>query len=174
MKIGLIISCLLLFTGFSLFADEADILEIRQLYTNIIKDVEANILYHSRIKVNEEDLPWRALGTFGQTMDIYFNDSIKTDYYPVIFIKITSVLSAGDRKEEYLFDKDGNLVFVFYEIYYKDDIEHRLYFKNNKLIQYKQGNEFIDISLAENEQLVQWLITRGTKLYDFTFNVLMQ
>ncbi|MBN1523864.1 MAG: hypothetical protein JW904_05235 [Spirochaetales bacterium] len=157
-----------------MYADEQhDIAEIHQLYTNVIHRAKSDGMYHAHITVNEEDHSWRALGTFAQDMDIYFDDSLKTEDGPLIYVKIAAKLSAGYRNEEYLFNADGNLVFVFYEDHYHEDVKHHIYLKNSAPFLYKKGDEEIRKNLDAEEFPLQWCIARGKRLYDFTFYVLM-
>ena len=90
------------------------------------------------------------------------------------FYRPTSVFRIAVSSQEYLFNEKGNLVFVFYEDFYNENVAHRVYFRDNALLQYSMGKEVIDAVRAEKETRLKWIIERGAKLRDFTFGVLMR
>ncbi|MPL99802.1 hypothetical protein SDC9_46023 [bioreactor metagenome] len=168
MKTLLAIACFSIFINS--YSQQDKILEIREYYYSVKKTIESQTpdsawtYYSDQIIRNRQDLPWRAIGIFHDTITFWYSDLMSaamendtegdsTD--ALVLVTSSAQLSMMFIYREWLF-LEGNLIFYYDRmIGYDEDStwEYRYYFDNNKLIRFMQGNQIISYDDDPNEIL---------------------
>jgi len=148
MKRLVIIPILVLLAAAAVFPQKdntAKIKKIRDFYTSVSNEIEKiekdeEAAFQSGLAVNELvvnklNSSWPAVGNYLVVYRFYY-ERIGEEHYPNHLVKVSVRTEAAARRmyEELLFNESGKLVFFFEKTDTGD--EHRLYFENEKLIQY--------------------------------------
>ncbi len=149
MKKQLLSLLVLLIFSFSVFAQKSidkQIENIRKTYTEVSQKIEStekdeesgrtSELAVNELVINKLNKSWSAVGNYRVVFKFYYQNKDE-EPYPTQLLKVTkkSEISARNYYEEYLYDKEGNLIFYFEK---SEDgefpEERRIYFNKQKPI----------------------------------------
>lgn len=166
----LLFFCITIVSVLGLSAQHDKILEIRDYYYSVKKTIEnqkpdsAWYYYSDQIVRNRQDLPWRAIGIFHDTLTFWYDDLMSATIEEnengdstdaLVLVTSSSQMSMMYLYREWLF-LEGNLIFYYDRMIGYDEEsswEYRYYFDNKKLIRFMQGNQIISYDDDPNEIL---------------------
>lgn len=120
--------------------------EIREEYTTLKSAIERieksdeqahqSALAVNELVVNKLNKSWPAVGNYSVVYRFYYEQTGE-QHYPETLLMVTkkTVSAARTYYQEYLFEETGELMFYFTKS--ESDGEHRIYFKDGKLLDYK-------------------------------------
>ncbi len=131
------------------FAENGEILRIREYYNKTRDLIKNKALYHDQLVINKDKRTWPAVGSYQEIYDIYYSlcDEREAHNYPyercMYMIEISTAASVSASKTEYLFDEKDRLIFIYYKDGYKET-EERYYLSDDKLVRYSINKDIHD------------------------------
>jgi hypothetical protein len=154
----LLLAILSVFFVISLYSQEDDIQKIREIYNRTSENIKVaklpgddgfGALYSNEIIVNSNDNSWRAVGNYLKKITFWYTDQPEFAQYQdntetsvLTKIEIKTQSASTEYIYEFLFHND-QLVF-YYEFVSNGEGEKqelRYYFKDEKLIEYREGEK---------------------------------
>lgn len=133
-------ACLLLAAS----AGATTVQDIRDMYYQAGADIEAEVLYSTVVNINSGDIPFPAVGVFEETVTFYWTaEPWNTPANVLVKAVVSSRTSAVEESAEYLYDYWGGLLFCYIEGGI-DQVEHRFYFSEGRLIRFIEGDDIND------------------------------
>ena len=175
-KLVLILLLLCSSPAFHIFAQSIDekIEEIRRIYKQTNEQIaaaernfaESNI-YLSELIVNKGGTMYPAVGNFKSTIRFYYAFGNREENpYPNRLLKITVLTDRAAHNEsyEYLFDREGNLLFYLEKTGEEARPESRFYFSYNKAIRILRGQKIADPNSPQERAAVKAVLAQAGKL----------
>ncbi len=168
----------------TVFSQNQDVQHIRDVYqevNNQIKECktaeeagEPCGFYNSKIVINANNQPWRAVGNYKKhesywhTDDPGMADMMEVNPASMLSKVSSQTNSTYELYEEYLFE-DGQLIFYYYSYNYGDEgkEEYRFYFKDQQLISFVKKNETEDEDTYSKEDAEKILKLADKKIQTF-------
>jgi hypothetical protein len=143
-------------------AGATSIQDIRDMYYQAGADIEAEVLYSTVVNINSGEMSFPAVGVFGRTVTFYWTaDPWNTPANVLVKAVVSSRVSAVEESAEYLYDYWGGLLFCYIEGGI-DQVEHRFYFSEGRLIRFMEGD---DINDSPDQSLGTDALDRGEQLH---------
>jgi hypothetical protein len=151
-------TCLVL----AMSAGATSIQDIRDMYYQAGADIEAEVLYSTVVNINSGEMSFPAVGVFGRTVTFYWTaEPWNTPANVLVKAVVSSRVSAVEESAEYLYDYWGELLFCYIKGGI-DQVEHRFYFSEGRLIRFMEGD---DINDSPDQSLGTDALDRGEQLH---------
>ncbi len=117
---------------------------IRDLYRSAGEDIESGALYTTEVRLNSGELPYPGSGIFSRTVTFYWSaEPWATPAHRLVKALVSWEVSAVTGDDEYLFDRDGGLVFCL-RTGGLDELEQRFYYSDGRLIRFMDSADADD------------------------------